>query len=625
LAAPDDIRSTEKLLNLIRNPSPIRTQEPATAADRRETATAPAAWTRSVRFKRKFTVGVDIGHTYLRMAKTGGLPDNEYELLDYLDIPFNKQVSLKDPEVLERLKAGLEQICGDGAACDIWSAIPAGKVETRYLQIPKLPAKQVANAVFWSFTKKVEFNAQEESLDYEILGDIDQGGTKKTEVLAFKTPKAETAELKAAFEQIGYPLTGITIVPFAVQNLFRANIVAPEEKEVCCLFVGRDWSRIAIYGNGHLVLSRGIKAGMRSMVEAIDIALRKNDGTWPENGEAVHEIAAQGDAQRTVAVQPEAQQKFFEMIATPLNRTTGPSPEKRQEHHRVFEMILPALERLIRQVERTFEHFAANFPSEGARRLYLSGRVTANAAIVNHFSKQLDMPVEVMNPFTPGTAFVRPVNIPETQDERESYVPAIGLAISRKGMTPNCLFTHQQRDQEEEVRRVNMRVLTGCIICLMAFIGLFSWQERRLDTKRNQIEQLHQKLAAFNPPAEKEVLLALYSQNQNKQHAFRKIVQRYAPLAVLNELAQITPAHVRLVQVNANFSGQNTKSTSEPRQVTVEGIIFGTPESLEGALTSYLLGLRNSQLFNKPSILKKSQAFYNGQEVLRFRARLELI
>ncbi len=625
MAAPDDIRSTERLLNLIRNPSPLTTADSTTKRGHRGPGPGKAPRVRSIPRKKKFTVGVDIGHTYLRIAKTGQTADNELELLDYLEIPLNKQVSLKDPDILERLKAGLEQICGDDTNCDIWSAIPAAKVETRHLLIPKLPRKQIANAVFWSFTKKVEFNAQEETLDYELLGDTLDGGTKKTEVLAFKTPKTETAELKSVFEQIGYPLRGITVAPFAIQNLFRSNIITPEEKDVCCLFVGRDWTRIAVYSNGHLMLSRGIKAGMRSMVEAIDIALRKNEGHWQEDGEAVHEISNPDGTKPNAAMQTLAQKKFFELMAAKGDRGNPSAAEERQEQLRVFEMILPALERLIRQVERTFEHFSTNFHSEDARRIYLSGRITANAMIVNHFSRQLDMPVEVMNPFTPDSPFVRPVNIPETQEERESYVPAIGLAISRKGMTPNCLFTHQMKDQEEDIRRFNMRVLTGCIACLVVFIGLFSWQERHLDAKRTQIERLNQQLAAYNPPAEKEVLLALYSQTQKKQQAFHKIVQRYAPVAVLSELAQITPSNVRLIAVNADFGHQTAKGKADSRQVMVEGIIFGAPESLETALTSYLLSIHNSHIFNKPSLLKKNQEFYNGQEVLRFRARMELI
>lgn len=625
MAAPDEIRSTEKLLELIRTPSRSDQVAPSRASGEKGPGRKRSSLIPSVRLKKKCTVGVDIGHTYIRIARTGRLPDKTYVLLDYLDLPFKKPASLKDPDVLEQLKAGLDQICENSPDCDIWSAIPSAKVETRHLLIPKLPRKQIANAVYWAFTRKVTLNEPEETLDYEILGETVQDGIPKTEVLAFKTPKAEAAEFKAAFEQIGYPLTGITIAPFAVQNLFRAKIVAPEESEVCCLYVGRDWSRIALYSDGNLMLSRGVKAGMRSMVEAIDIALRKEDGSGAGNKTSRREDDSGEDDGRTSPIQPAAQQLFFELIGRQNAPDGVPPQQARRDPQGVFEMILPALERLIRQVERTFEHYAMNFHRGGVRRIYLSGQITANPMIVNHFTRQLDMPLEVMNPFMPDTPFVRPVNIPGTQDERESYVPAIGLAVSRKAMTPNGLFTHQQRDEEEDIRRTNMRVLTGFMVLLMVFIGIFSWQERQLDGKRRQVDKLNQQLSAYSPPAEKEVLLALYSQSQNKQQSLQRIVQRYAPVAVLNELAQITPANIRLIRVDADFALQPSKNKTDARQIMVEGLIFGTPETFEATLTGYLLSLRNSPVFNKPSILKKSQEYYNDQEVMHFRARLEII
>ena len=37
-------------------------------------------------------------------------------------------------------------------------------------------------------------------------------------------------------------------------------------------------------------------------------------------------------------------------------------------------MLLPAMERLLRQVDRTFEHYAQNFHREGVRRVRLFRR-----------------------------------------------------------------------------------------------------------------------------------------------------------------------------------------------------------------------------------------------------------
>ena len=576
-----------------------------------------------VRLRGVCFVGVDIGHTYIKIAKSVRLTDKNYELLDYLDIPFNAQISFRDPLFVDRLKEGVSRICDDRANCDIWGTIPSAKVETRRLRIPKLPRKQIPNADFWTFTNKVEFNESEEILDFEVLEEVNEGGVKKTDIMVFKTPKAEIMALKNVFDQIGYPLKGISIVPFAIQNLFRTKIITQPEQDVCCLFVGRDWSRIAIYSKSNLVLSRGIKAGMRSMAEAINIAMRQQDDWSPGKDRST---GAENDgAEPLELIQPAAQQLFFDFLhnrpVKPRSSVGKPAPDA----GRVFQMILPAMERLIRQVERTFEHYMLNFEGQGVKRIYLSGQITSNAMLVNHIGQQLDLPVEVMNPFSPESSFARQVNIPQTQSERESYLPAIGLALSDNTKTPNVLFTHEDRDKIERVRLFNQRILMGCMVCLIALIALFSWQERQLDAQKAQIHKMNQKLLMFNPPAEKETLLALFAKTKQKRQTFEMIVRRYAPLAVIDELSQITPANIRLIDIDAVFATGGKAPSRDKNTIVISGVIFAESSAFEAALTGYLLNLKNSPIFSKPAIQSKHKAYYNNREVLRFSAKLEVL
>lgn len=575
----------------------------------------------SIALRNKYIVGVDIGHTYIKIAKAVRLKDKRYELLDYIDIPFGAQVSFNDPSFIERLKEGLDRICEERSNCEIWSTIPSAKVETRCLRIPKLPRRQIANAVFWTFTNKVEFNEGDEIIDFEILDDINEGGLKKTDVMAYKVPRAEVVALNKVFNKIGYPLKGISIVPFAIQNLFRSKIITQPEQDVCSLFIGRDWSRIAIYSKGNLVLSRGIKAGMRSMVEAINIAMHgRND--WTNNSSQLKEGRDDGE-DLLHAIPPESQKLFFDFLHCKLKPSRASEGNLSPGAHQVFQMILPAMERLVRQVERTFEHYVLNFQGSGVKRIYLSGQITANQMIVDHIGHQLDLPVEVMNPFSQGSAFVRRVNIPETQAERESYLPAIGLALSNNKKTPNAIFTHKDKDQVESVRAFNQRVLIGCMICLLFLIGLFSWQERQLDSKREQINKLNYKLLSFNPVAEKDILLTLFSKTKQKRQGFEKIIRRYAPLAIINELSQVTPSNIRLIDIDGTFSDGTDKGASN--SIVLTGIIFADPAAFETALTSYLLNLKNSPLFTRPALKNKRRAFYDNQEVLHFSAKLDVI
>ncbi|MEJ2155594.1 MAG: hypothetical protein P8X96_09680 [Desulfobacteraceae bacterium] len=616
----NDIRSTEKLLELIRkhdNSDPPPSLEPDARSKPSSIRLIPSA------FQRRTVIGVDIGHTHIRLAKIM-CSDKSVFLTDYLDVPFKTSISIKDNKILKPLKAALDQFCQESSNFDIWGAIQSAKVETRCIRIPKLPRSQISNAIFWTFTKKSPFDKGSEILDYEMIGDIAEGGVKKTEVLAFKAPQSEVKSFEAAFRKIGYPLSGITIVPFAIQNLFRKQIISHPEEDTCCLFIGRDWSRIAIYNKSNLILSRGIKAGMRSMVDAINSALLRNKA-WKNTNEMERSRSLEDGLAESATIDPKAQEIFFDFIGVPVPSHQSATEKDGLDHNQVFQMVLPAMERLIRQIERTFEHYALNFSTEGVKRTFISGQVIANAGVVDYFANQLDMPVVPMNPFPTDVPFTEQIRIPDAVSEREGYVPAIGLALSDNTITPNFLFTHEDKDSAESVRRNNKRILTICMICLMAMIGIFSFQQKKLDQHREQVDHLSTRLIRYNPPAKKELLLALYAKAKHKNKIVKQIIHRYAPAAVITELADITPSNIRLLNLDATFGNPSDEGSSVDKSVMIEGIIFGEAGNFETMLTGYLLKLKNSPLFQKPRVQSKQIEFYNDKEVMRFVTKLEVI
>ncbi|MCJ8501985.1 pilus assembly protein PilM [Desulfatitalea alkaliphila] len=626
------MHSTETSVDRIHRPAPKPSITEATAA--RPTAgrqLRAALRLPALRTRKPMVLGVEIGHTDIRIAKTARLADKRYQLIDYCRVPLQGRPARHDPLFRKQLQAALERIGANEGHCEIWSAIPSARVELRCLRVPKLKKRQLTNAVHWTFTTKVALNEQEELLDFDILGDITEEGVRKTEVLAFKAPKAEVAALKEAFEAIGYPLTGISIVPFAVQNLFRTGWLRHGQQDACTLFVGRDWSRIAIYNQNHLVLARGIKTGMRSMVEAIQTATTAtpSDGA-SDNGTIAFPSETDAPPGPTTVPEgiagPAAQQCFFDFLLgkdasaedQQATSSLGHPPEA------VFAMLRPALDRLVRQVERTFAHYSLHFQGGKVKRLLLSGRISANDMLIEHIAKQLDLPTEVMNPFAADPAFIGDAVVPEGRADRESYLPAIGLAVSHNSFTPNFLHTHKDKAAEDHSQRFNHRLLAGCLACLLALLMLFAWQERRISQKRETIARLDRQLLTYTPAAEKEIMLALFAQSRQRRQTMTQLVESYLPVAMLQELSRLTPPNVRLIDVTADLEPSAGQQTSNAARVTVDGLVFGAPGAFETALTSYLLTLRNSPIFSRPVVQNRRVEYYDGREVLRFQAVLEI-
>ncbi len=613
LTKPDEISSTEKLLDLIRSPGSEDGASGISGSAAKPSRHGGGLGFRLFKPGKQAVVGIDIGHTYVRMAKV--IPGNNapWRLTEYRTVQLKAEASLRDKAFLAKLRAALESFCGKDSGARLWATIPSSRVENRCIRIPKLPRKQVPNAVYWTFTKKINFDASRDLLDFEILGEVAEDGVTKYEIMAFSAPKAQVREMADAFESIGYPLTGISIVPFAIQNLFRRRVIDAAREDVCTLFIGRDWSRIAIYSRGNLLLSRGIKAGMRSMIEAIDQARG--------GGENSADAGGPDSTENTLS----ADEIFRHLISGAAvyqgQNTDKPFPSRKD----IFQMILPALERLVRQVERTIEHYTLNFRKDGISKLFISGPVAASGMVTSFLSNQLEVPITVLDPFVKSRFFVVEPPLPPTTAERESYVPSIGMALSDNRWTPNFLFTHEEKARIEQTRKLNVAVLAGGILLCLVLTGVYLTQNLFLANYQARLAQLNRKLLTYNPPADKNLILTLFARSKNKRLMIKQISRRYYPLALIEEISRLTPGTIRLISLDAVMGNTVKGKAPVAGSLVLEGIILPGRRAYESILSGYLLRLKDSPLIRNPVIQSKSTQDLNGKHVLRFRVRFELV
>lgn len=620
MARKDEISSTEKLLDLIRDD----TSPPSTA---NPTGLAPPSQKRglfkALAFQKAIGIGVEIGNNYIKIAKINRISDKSFELLDYDTIAIEQAEAFGTPQLTKALAGILSRFCTGLKHYDIWCCLASAKVETRCIRIPKLPKKQIPNAVFWTFSKAVFFSDKEVLLDFRILGDVNESGMTKTQVMTFTIPIAETEALKGLFTRVGFPLTGISIVPFAIQNLLKTGIVHKTGQNICCLFIGRDWSRITIYASGDLILSRGIKAGMHSIIDAIAeqyrhpspndmppvLVMEEHDGDPSEQQDA-HHAAAQED--------------FYRFLGADSTTDTTPLPERGKSVD-IFQTILPAIDRLVKQVERTIAHFSLHFKRSGVSEILISGKVTASPAIISHIGSQLGLPVNVMNPFPQPHPFTQKVKIPEFPAVKESFAPAIGIGLSSNDLTPNFLFTYRHRESRDRARRIRIGFSAASIGLVALLLCGFLWQENRIAAQVFEVARLVQKRDAFNVPLTQDLVMALYAKVNQKRDLITNLSHRYYSSAILSEVSQLTPANIQLIALSADMDAPSQKLKKKTESTLVlEGVVTGDKIRFETDLASFMLTLEDSPLFKKPVVKNKRLQFLDDRRVLRFLIQFEL-
>ncbi len=633
MAKQDELSSTERLLELIRD-SDAETL-PAGSGEKPRGRPWPTLLSSSFSLTRgNLAVGVDLGREDLKLVKVKRISEHKIELIEFVRVPFDPEIPRDHPSFPQFLGSALSKFCGTAKTVELWTTIPSARVETRHLKIPKVSPNQIANSAFWSYQKHSAFKEPETIFDFDLLGEAEEGGVKKIAVMAYTAPRQVVEELQELFLRAGFPLTGISIVPFAFQTLLRSGRIQTHGVAVSSLYIGRDWSRIDIFSDGNLLLSRGIKAGIRTMVEALQHEIEQN---WFELTLAKSPTT---DQNRIRAIKTRLKQELEiaqSVFFSPVHEPAAEAVADRQlaiKEERIFQMILPALERLVRQVERTIRHFGINFDNARVEEIYVSSGVELHPRILDYISDELGLPIEIIDPFAEGEHFTALSAAPDSGAVKSSFAPALGMALANNSITPNFLHTHKDKRKTSIARNINRGVLAGFLILILACTGFAFRQEQQIKERDFQKASLQNQLSSFDLRVDKNLILKLVDRIRTQNRSLQGIGNNFLGVAVLGEVANTTPASVRLLSITTRLgspvhpapAGKAAGKAEPPKKMLIlDGVIFGDRATLEADLAAYLMALRNSTLFKQTTISKKSVETMDNQPVIRFTAQLDLV
>ncbi|MFZ5428316.1 MAG: hypothetical protein ACOZEN_15230 [Thermodesulfobacteriota bacterium] len=604
-------------------------------------------------------LGVEFSGAVIRMVKlsvSGGRP----RTLEYKTIPIPEQ-GPEAPELSLVLRLALKDFLGKADA-DIWAMVPAESAELRFLQVPKTGKKQISNAVYWTAKKEAAFDDNEVMFDYELQGEVMEKGAPKLAVLAYTVKREEFEKLRSLFMQAGYPLAGITVPSVAVRNLLRGGWIENGAQTQACLHLGGDFSRLEIFGGGNLQFVRVLKGGLASMAQALSDASKEYRPPAPETPPA----AEQGEA---VAVVPE-EPLFSTAVTVEIESMGPPEPEPEPagmtpdearalldslaagseplpEGHPgralspsdVLEMLKPAWERLLRQVQMTFSHHSVTLGNEQVARLSLSGPLGGDPGLLEYLGGKLGVPCIVLDPLSPENLGRLSVASPQlTLAERQPYGLVLGLTDSDRAAC-NLLYTYKQKEEEARVQNLN-KLVALCWLGVAAVVaGFFVWQQTQAYLKQQDLRSLEERLREFQPQVDMPLLLSTGSKVRGTVDNLRRFAARNLASALLRDITELTPENVKLYSVSIDLGnpeeqpamvpeeqpkpGQRGQAKKKAREgmdtLTLEGFVKGDSQILESLLSAYLVRLRTSPLLGEPSVSKRSpEVAPSGEDMLRF-------
>jgi len=99
----------------------------------------------------------------------------------------------------------------------------------------------LSNVIYWAAKKENPIDEKDAVFDYEVQGKISDQGIPKYSVMVYSAPRSEVEKVKSIFSSVGIHLAGITIAPFAVQNLFRKEWINAGGSSFANIFISDDF------------------------------------------------------------------------------------------------------------------------------------------------------------------------------------------------------------------------------------------------------------------------------------------------------------------------------------------------------------------------------------------------
>lgn len=512
----------------------------------------------------------------------------KYTLSGYDIIALDEGVTPGTQAYASRLGLAVHAFAGEKFNGDIWCLIPSFDIITKLLTIPRVSLSKMYPAVYWSFRNETQFDEKKFIFDFDITGRLKDG---KTEVLAYIAPIQKINEAETLFKDAGIPLKGVSITPFGIQNLLRTDFVQPDCETVCTLFIGHDWSRIDVYTDKSLYLSRDIKTGYQSFLNCIMDLLPEKDYTGTDREMLAEEFFTH---------------KLVHSMITD------------HEKNKHFPKIDPAADRLVKQIQRTFEFFIANSGKNPVRKIYLTGRLCDFTGLMDYIGKKLGISVETIDPFSGSIYQDKPIF--ELKSVADVYLPAFGAACSSNLHTPNFIYSFKDRLQDRRTKILDRFFLVAASVVILVLAGLSIWQGLQIKEKSEQIKTVQAQIDQMGPIITKEIIKRTNEQITQHKMRVKNTADHFFSVAAISEICRLTPSHIFIV----NMVIKNQKTEEGPiRSVTVKGYIFEDNLMLASALAGYRESLSSSTLFTRIEVIKESFETLNNKEIVFFELKMD--
>jgi type IV pilus assembly protein PilM len=340
--------------------------------------------------KHRDTFGLDVGSSSikaLQLSQNGaGL---KLEALGIAPLPPDVIVegAIREPAVVTEAIQEAVGRAGIGSK-DAAIAVSGRELIIKKIQIPRIPAKELQEAMHLEAEHHIPFAIDEVYLDYHVVGKPEE--TMNLILVAVK--KSKVTEYVSVVEAAGLNPVVVDVDGFALGNQFELNQPEERREAVALVDIGASSMKTNVVRDGASIFARDIPFGGKNYTQAIAQHLR-------------------------ISLEQAEAAKLGKEVGVP------------------WDSIVAALEAVSRElsleIQRTFDYFASTAESERIGKILLAGGCALLPGLVDYLSSTWAIQVEVARPF--DRIRVSAAHADTVAQAGPALAVAVGLGLRRAG------------------------------------------------------------------------------------------------------------------------------------------------------------------------------------------------
>jgi len=350
--------------------------------------------------KSKKILGLDIGSFSLKLIelkpkKKGKEVTYELVALGYEPVPYQSIVEgsiMDSTAVADAINHTFYET--KTKTNNISFGVSGSSVIVKRIEVQRLNPAEMHEHILWEARPHIPFTPEEVNIDYEIIESPDIHPDRVGVILA-ATKKEKLNDYLNVIAIANRTASIVDLESFAVLNSVMYNYEMYNDRSIAIINIGASITNVVIARNGNPIFVRDIAFGGNQFTDLI----QKELNLKYEKAESVKK------GRQVEGVSPAAVKPVINLIFNELKS----------------------------EIKKTFEFYRSNTTEGRIDNILLSGGTSNLESIIDFFSQEFDIPVEIINPFNNIEINEKKFDLDFIKEMAPVFNVAMGLALRAVG------------------------------------------------------------------------------------------------------------------------------------------------------------------------------------------------